>query len=161
MDKYIIFDGKKVEFYQTVRYEERVTVINIPNFRDIDILSLVQMIEAQLGSLGSIKDISAWAIRGTNAYLPYGIRIFFIKNDTNTTLPLFLTHDDGKINLFYQGCKPACRFCKQIKHWKSECKEIKIKKLNKKNSDQKKESSATPILMLVVSDTVAKSPKGD
>ncbi|OLY78949.1 hypothetical protein AYI68_g6991, partial [Smittium mucronatum] len=156
MGKYIMYDGKKIEFYQTVRYEEKVTVVNIPSFRDMDILSLIKLIGSQLGPLGSIKDISAWAIRGTNAFLPYGIRIFFVKNDVDTELPLFLTHEDGKINLFYQGCKPACSFCKQGGHWKSECNDLKQKKSKKteldgNNSDGREKISVAPIQELSVS----------
>ncbi|OLY79709.1 hypothetical protein AYI68_g6216 [Smittium mucronatum] len=140
MKKYIIFDGKKIELYQTVRYEEKVTVINIPNYRDVDILSITEMIKTQLGPLGTIKDISALAIKGTKVFLPYGIRIFFCKNDADTELPLFLIHDDGKINLFHQGCKAACSFCKQSGHWKSDCKELKLKKTSLKNSKEENSS---------------------
>ncbi|OLY82901.1 hypothetical protein AYI68_g2967, partial [Smittium mucronatum] len=33
MEKYIIYGEKKVEFYQTVRYEENGTIIDIPSYR--------------------------------------------------------------------------------------------------------------------------------
>ncbi|OLY85757.1 Autophagy-related protein 9, partial [Smittium mucronatum] len=140
MKKYIIFDGKKIELYQTVRYEEKVTVINFPNYRDMNILSIAEMIKTQLGPLVTIKDISALAIEITKVFLPYVIRIFFCKNDADTELPLFLIHDYGKINLFHQGCKAACSFFKQSGNWKSDCKELKLNKTTLKNSKEENSS---------------------
>ncbi|OMJ15074.1 hypothetical protein AYI69_g8329 [Smittium culicis] len=41
-------------------------------------------------------------------------------------LPSFLNHENGKINIFYKGCKEACSYFKEAGNWKSEC--LKIKK---------------------------------
>ncbi|OLY78449.1 hypothetical protein AYI68_g7502 [Smittium mucronatum] len=147
LEKYMAYDGKKIELYQTVRYEEDVAVINVPSFRDINILSLLEIIKEQLTPFGTIKDISAWANKDTNIFLPYGLKIFFSKNSKDIELPLFLMHDSGKIKLFYSGCKPACSFCKENGHWKSECIEmldkIKARKvlLEKKKGPAKKNTS--------------------
>ncbi|OMJ17658.1 hypothetical protein AYI70_g5834, partial [Smittium culicis] len=46
-------------------------------------------------------------------------------------LPSFLDHENGKINIFYKGCKEACSYCKEAGHWKSECHKIKKNQIKK------------------------------
>ncbi|OMJ17597.1 hypothetical protein AYI70_g5879 [Smittium culicis] len=46
-------------------------------------------------------------------------------------LPSFLDHENGKINIFYKGCKEACSYCKETGHWKSECHKIKKNQIKK------------------------------
>ncbi|OMJ13009.1 hypothetical protein AYI69_g9172 [Smittium culicis] len=50
-------------------------------------------------------------------------------------LPSFLDHENGKINIFYKGCKEAFSYCKEAGHWKSECLKIK-KNVTKKNATE-------------------------
>ncbi|OMJ12996.1 hypothetical protein AYI69_g9180 [Smittium culicis] len=50
-------------------------------------------------------------------------------------LPSFLDHENGKINIFYKGCKEVCSYCKEAGYWKSECLKIK-KNVIKKNATE-------------------------
>ncbi|OMJ23946.1 hypothetical protein AYI70_g1914 [Smittium culicis] len=50
-------------------------------------------------------------------------------------LPSFLDHENGKINIFYKGCKEACSYCKEAGHWKSECHKIKKNQIKKNARD--------------------------
>ncbi|OMJ28305.1 hypothetical protein AYI69_g2221, partial [Smittium culicis] len=118
---FICRQGIKIEFYQTVKFEEDITIINIPNFKDVDIITMIEIIKSQLENCGEIKDISALARKGTGEFLPYGMKILFAKKSVDTDLPSFFLHDGGKINLFYRGCKEAG-------HWKSACPQIEKKK---------------------------------
>ncbi|OMJ09457.1 hypothetical protein AYI70_g10914, partial [Smittium culicis] len=70
----LVFNGKRIEFYQTVKFEEDVTIISIPNHRDTGILTMIKLIKEQLLPLGTIDDVSAWAQKGTNAFIPFGMK---------------------------------------------------------------------------------------
>ncbi|OMJ12137.1 hypothetical protein AYI69_g9543 [Smittium culicis] len=112
---FICRQGIKIEFYQTVKFEEDITIINIPNFKDVDIITMIDIIESQLENCGEIKDISALARKGTGEFLPYGMKIFFAKKSVDTYLPSFFVHDGGKINLFYRGKKKKFNISKKVK----------------------------------------------
>ncbi|OMJ19074.1 hypothetical protein AYI69_g6768 [Smittium culicis] len=101
----LVYSDKPIDLYQTVNIEEDITVVNIRNFRD---------------------DISAWRRFDNNQYIPHGIKALVKKNNIEDDLPSFIDHENGKINIFYKGCKEACSYCKEAEHWKSEC--LKIKK---------------------------------
>ncbi|OMJ23292.1 hypothetical protein AYI69_g5029, partial [Smittium culicis] len=45
---FICRQGIKIEFYQTVKFEEDITIINIPNFKDVDIITMIEIIKSQL-----------------------------------------------------------------------------------------------------------------
>ncbi|OMJ15330.1 hypothetical protein AYI70_g7342 [Smittium culicis] len=118
---FICRQGVKIEFYQTVKFEKDITIINIPNFKGVDIIKIISK------NSGEIKDISALARKGTGDFLPYGMKILFEKKSVDTDLSSFFVHDGGKIDLFYRGCKEACSFCKEEGHWKSACIQIEKK----------------------------------
>ncbi|OMJ13193.1 hypothetical protein AYI69_g9097 [Smittium culicis] len=138
----LVHNGKRIEFYQTVKFEEDVTIISIPNHRDMGILTMIKLIKEQLLPLGTIDDVSAWAQKGTNAFIPFGMKVLFRKSTPETEIPSFLVHPEGRIGLFYKGCVEACSFCKKVGHWKSACPDIELKeieKINRKNiANQKK-----------------------
>ncbi|OMJ15789.1 hypothetical protein AYI70_g7027, partial [Smittium culicis] len=126
----------------TVKFEEDVTIISIPNHRDTGILTMIKLIKEQLLPLGTIDDDSAWAQKGTNAFIPFGMKVLFRKSTPETAIPSFLVHPEGRIGLFYKGCVEACSFCKIVGHWKSACPDIELKeieKISRKNkANQKK-----------------------
>ncbi|OMJ15325.1 hypothetical protein AYI69_g8230 [Smittium culicis] len=124
--------GEEIEFYQTVKYDEDVTIINIPNFRDVGIKSIIKLIKKELEAYGTIKDISAWSKKGRFEFLPSKMMVLFIKNDIRAEIPNFLEHENGKICMFYKGCQQICSYCKKSGHWKSECPELK-NKISEKN----------------------------
>ncbi|OMJ13255.1 hypothetical protein AYI70_g8622 [Smittium culicis] len=115
--------------------------VNIPNFKEISISKMIELVTKQLKPLGEIKDISALCNKYRNEYIPYGMKVLLRKNTIDTELPLFLDHEDGRINIFYRGCKEACSYCKKDGHWKSECPTLKnITKKKKFMSDMAKSS---------------------
>ncbi|OMJ24754.1 hypothetical protein AYI70_g1372 [Smittium culicis] len=105
MSTKLVYNEKPIDLYQTVKIEEDITVVNIPNFRDRRF--------------------------DNNQYLPYGIKVLVKKNNMDVDLPSFLDHENGKINIFYEGCKEACSYCKEAGHWKSECHKIKKNQIKK------------------------------
>ncbi|OMJ21581.1 hypothetical protein AYI70_g3412 [Smittium culicis] len=109
MSKTLNYDDQKIDLYQTVKIEEDIMTVNIPNFKEISITKMIELVTKQLKPLGEIKDIS----------------VLLRKNTIETELPLFLDHKDGRINIFYRGCKEACSYCKKDGHWKSECPTLK------------------------------------
>ncbi|OMJ15937.1 hypothetical protein AYI70_g6928 [Smittium culicis] len=105
--------------YQTEKIEEDITVVNIPNLGDVDILTLLNLIKDTLEPISGIIDISALRRKGLTEFLPYGVKILLRKKSVDTIIPSFLDYEYGKINIFYRGCKEACSYCKQEGHWKS------------------------------------------
>ncbi|OMJ15045.1 hypothetical protein AYI69_g8340 [Smittium culicis] len=96
---------------------------------------MVKLISKELGTWCEIKDISAWRRFDNNQYIPHGIKVLVKKNNMEDDLPSFLDHENGKINIFYKGCKEACSYCKEAGNWKSECLEIK-KNLIRRNATE-------------------------
>ncbi|OMJ25528.1 hypothetical protein AYI70_g834, partial [Smittium culicis] len=131
MSTKLVYNDKPIDLYQTVKIEEDITVVNIPNFRDVGIEPMAKLILKELGPWCEIKDIIAWRRFDNNQYLPYGIKVLVKKNNMEVDLPSFLDHENGKINIFYKGCKEACSYCKEAGHWKSECHKIKKNKIKK------------------------------
>ncbi|OMJ30016.1 hypothetical protein AYI69_g447, partial [Smittium culicis] len=125
MSKTLTYDSQKIDPYQTVKMEEDIMTVNIPNFKEISITKMIELVTKQLKPLGKIKDISALCNKYINEYIPYGMKVLLRKNTIETELPLFLDHEDGRINIFYRGCKEACSYCKKDGHWKSECPTLK------------------------------------
>ncbi|OMJ14911.1 hypothetical protein AYI69_g8388 [Smittium culicis] len=131
----LVYSDKPIDLYQTVKIEEDITVVNIPNFRDVRIEPMFKLISKELGPLCEIKDISAWRRFDNNQYIPHGIKVLVKKYNMEDDLPSFLDHENGKINIFYKGCKEACSYCKEAGHWKSECLKIK-KNLIRRNATE-------------------------
>ncbi|OMJ09900.1 hypothetical protein AYI70_g10658 [Smittium culicis] len=127
----LVYNYKSIDLYQTVKIKEDITVVNIPNFRDVGIEPMAKLILKELGPWCEIKDISAWRRFDNNQYLPYGIKVLVKKNNMEVDLPSFLDHENGKINIFYKGCKEACSYFKEAGHWKSECHKIKKNQIKK------------------------------
>ncbi|OMJ11663.1 hypothetical protein AYI70_g9573 [Smittium culicis] len=131
MSKTLTYDDQKIDLYQTVKIEEDIMTVNIPNFKEISIAKMIELVTKQLKPLDEIKDIIALCNKYRNEFIPYGMKALLRKNTIETELPLFLGHEDSRINIFYRGCKEACSYCKKDGHWKSECptlKNITIKK---------------------------------
>ncbi|OMJ16304.1 hypothetical protein AYI70_g6698, partial [Smittium culicis] len=74
MSTKLVYNDKPIDLYQTVKIEEDITVVNIPNFRDVGIEPMAMLILKELGPWCEIKDISAWRRFDNNQYLPYGIK---------------------------------------------------------------------------------------
>ncbi|OMJ10191.1 hypothetical protein AYI70_g10476 [Smittium culicis] len=136
MSKTLTYDDQKIYLYQTVKIEEDIMTVNIPNFKEISITKMIELVTKQLKPLGEIKDISALCNKYRNEYIPYGMKILLRKNTIETELPLFLDHEDGRINILYRGCKEACSYCKKDGHWKSEFPTLKNITIKKKNYEQ-------------------------
>ncbi|OMJ22335.1 RNA-directed DNA polymerase from mobile element jockey [Smittium culicis] len=58
--------------YQAEKLEEDITVVNIPNLGDVDILTLLNLIKDTLEPISEIIDISALCRKGLTETLPYG-----------------------------------------------------------------------------------------
>ncbi|OMJ24428.1 hypothetical protein AYI70_g1588 [Smittium culicis] len=121
--------GIKIEFYQTLEFEKDIKIINIPNFKSVDINTMIYIIKIQLENSGEIKDISALSRKRTEEFLPYGKKILFAKKSIDTDLPSLFAHEGGDINLFYRGCKEACSFCKEDGYWKSAYPQLEKKRI--------------------------------
>ncbi|OMJ12799.1 hypothetical protein AYI69_g9259 [Smittium culicis] len=111
----LVYNDKPIALYQTVKIEEDITVVNIPNFRDVGIEPMRRF--------------------DNNQYIPHGIKVLVKKYNMKDDLPSFLDHENGKINIFYKGCKEACSYCKEAGHWKSKCLKIK-KNLIRRNATE-------------------------
>ncbi|OMJ08219.1 hypothetical protein AYI69_g11156 [Smittium culicis] len=105
----LVYNYKPIDLYQTVKIEEDITVVNIPNFRDVGIEPMTKLISKELGTWCEIKDISSMRRFDINQYIPHGIKVL--------------------------GCKEACSYCKEAGHWKSECLQIK-KNVIKRNATE-------------------------
>ncbi|OMJ16463.1 hypothetical protein AYI70_g6578 [Smittium culicis] len=125
--------------YQTEKLEEDITVVNIPNLGDVDILTLLNLIKDTLEPISKIIDISALCRKGLTEFLPYGVIILLRKKSADKIIPSFLDYEYGKINIFYRRCKEACSYCKQEEHWKSNCEFLK----NKSRKNPKKNPNET------------------
>ncbi|OMJ18315.1 hypothetical protein AYI70_g5420 [Smittium culicis] len=95
MSTKLAYDDKPIDLYQTAKIEEYITVVNIPNFRDIGIEPIAKLILKELGTWCEIKDISAWRRFVNNQYLPYGIKVL-VKKKKNIEVDLlsFLDHEN-------------------------------------------------------------------
>ncbi|OMJ20713.1 hypothetical protein AYI70_g3940, partial [Smittium culicis] len=60
MSTKLVYNDKPIDLYQTVKIEEDITVVNIPNFRDVGIEPMAKLILKELWPWCEIKDISAW-----------------------------------------------------------------------------------------------------
>ncbi|OMJ22108.1 hypothetical protein AYI70_g3078 [Smittium culicis] len=96
MSTKLVYNDKPIDLYQTVKIEEDITVVNIPNFRDVGIEPMAKLILKELGPWCEIKDISAWRRFYNNQYLPYGIKVLVKKNNIEIDLPSFLDHENGE-----------------------------------------------------------------
>ncbi|OMJ10008.1 hypothetical protein AYI70_g10594, partial [Smittium culicis] len=139
MQKTFSHNLKEIEMYQTEKLEEDITVVNIPNLGDVDILTLPNLIKDTLEPTSEIIDISALCRKGLTKFLPYGVKILLRKKYVDTIIPSFLDYEYGKINIFYRGCKEACSYCKQEGHRKSICEFLK----NKSRKNPKKNPNET------------------
>ncbi|OMJ14433.1 hypothetical protein AYI70_g7872, partial [Smittium culicis] len=95
MSTKLVYNDKQIDLYQTVKIEGDITVVNIPNFRDVGIEPMVKIILKELGPWCEIKDISAWRRFDNNQYLPYGIKVLVKKNNMEVDLPSFLDHENA------------------------------------------------------------------
>ncbi|OMJ17962.1 hypothetical protein AYI70_g5640 [Smittium culicis] len=109
--------------YQTEKLEEDITVVNIPNLGDVDILTLLNLIKDTLEPISEIIDISALCRKGLTEFLPYGVKILLRKKSAESIIPSFLDYD----------------YCKQEGHWKSNCEFLK----NKSRKNPKKNQNET------------------
>ncbi|OMJ15518.1 hypothetical protein AYI70_g7215, partial [Smittium culicis] len=94
MSTKLVYNDKPIDLYQTVKIEEDITVVNIPNFRDVGIEPMAKLILKELGPWCEIKDISALRRFDNNQYLPYGIKVLVKKNNMEADLPSFLDHEN-------------------------------------------------------------------
>ncbi|OMJ13250.1 hypothetical protein AYI69_g9067 [Smittium culicis] len=109
MSKTLTYEDQKIYLYQTVKMEEDIMTVNIPNFKEISITKMVH----------------ALCNKDRNECIPYGMKVLLRKNTIDTKLTLFLDHEDGRIIIFYRGFKEVCSYCKKDIHWKSECSALK------------------------------------
>ncbi|OMJ26169.1 hypothetical protein AYI70_g371 [Smittium culicis] len=72
MQKTFSHNLKEIEMYQTEKLEEDITVVNIPNLGDVDILTLMDLIKDTLEQISEIIDISSLCRKGLTEFLPYG-----------------------------------------------------------------------------------------
>ncbi|OMJ10082.1 hypothetical protein AYI70_g10539 [Smittium culicis] len=120
--------------YQTEKIEEEITVVNIPNLGDVDILTLLNLIKETIEPISEIIDIRSLCRKGLTEFLPYGVKILLKKKTAEAIIPSFLDYEYGRINIFYRGCKEACSYYKEEGHWKSSCEIL----LSRKNKSSKK-----------------------
>ncbi|OMJ14751.1 hypothetical protein AYI69_g8460 [Smittium culicis] len=139
MQKTFSHNLKEIEMYQNEKLEEDISVVNTPNLGYVGILTLLDLIKNTLEPISEIIDISALCRKGLTEFLPYGVKILLKKKTAETIIPSFLDYEYGRINIFYRGCKEACSYCKQEKHWKSNCEFLK----NKSRKSTKKAQNKT------------------
>ncbi|OMJ11595.1 hypothetical protein AYI69_g9773, partial [Smittium culicis] len=70
----LVYSDKPIYLYQTVKIEEDITVVNIPNFSDVGIEPMAKFISDELVPWCEIKDISSWRRFDNNQYLPYRMK---------------------------------------------------------------------------------------
>ncbi|OMJ24345.1 hypothetical protein AYI70_g1651 [Smittium culicis] len=134
MQKTFSHNLKELEMYHTEKLEEDITVVNIPNLGDVDILTLLNLIKDTLEPISEINDISALCRKGLTEFPPYGVKIILKMKTAEAIIPSFHDYEYGRINIFYRGCKEACSYCKEEGHWKSSCEIL----LSRKNKSSKK-----------------------
>ncbi|OMJ08194.1 hypothetical protein AYI69_g11163, partial [Smittium culicis] len=83
----LVYNDKPIDLNQTVKIGEDITVVNIPNFRDVGIEPIVKLISKELGPWCEIKDISAWRRFDNNQYIPHGIKVLVKKYNMEDDLP--------------------------------------------------------------------------
>ncbi|OMJ19683.1 hypothetical protein AYI70_g4575 [Smittium culicis] len=94
MSTKLVYNDKPIDLYQTLKIEEDITVVKIPNFRDVGIEPMAKLIAKELGPWCEIKDISAWRRFDNNQYLPSGIKVLAKKNNMEADVPSFLDHEN-------------------------------------------------------------------
>ncbi|OMJ08880.1 hypothetical protein AYI70_g11250 [Smittium culicis] len=70
---------KEIEMYQTEKLEEDITVVNISNLGDVDILTLLDLMKDTFEPISEIIDISALCRKWLTEFLPYGVKILIKK----------------------------------------------------------------------------------
>ncbi|OMJ17860.1 hypothetical protein AYI69_g7264 [Smittium culicis] len=71
------YGNKQIDLYQTVKPEEDITIINVPNYRDVGILSMIKIIKEQIEPMATIFDIFR---KGRN-------KIGFVFKSSETRIP--------------------------------------------------------------------------
>ncbi|PVU89583.1 hypothetical protein BB560_006285, partial [Smittium megazygosporum] len=107
----LFYEGKKIEFFQTVHYEEEVMIITIPSFKDVQGETLFKAACKTLSKYGTVKDASARFVRGTSTMVPFGMKILFAKN-SEKDMPNFIKVQKSRVGMFWRGCTPSCNYCK-------------------------------------------------
>ncbi|OMJ09029.1 hypothetical protein AYI69_g10844 [Smittium culicis] len=125
-------------------YEEDITVFKIPNLGDVDILTLLDLTKETVEPISEIIDISDLCRKGLTEFLPYGVKILLKNKSAETIIPSFLDYEYGRINIFYRGCKKACSYCKQERHWKSGYKYIEPSAAEIPHSETKESDKVGP-----------------
>ncbi|PVV00474.1 hypothetical protein BB560_005143, partial [Smittium megazygosporum] len=128
---------KKIEFFQTVHYEEEVMIITIPSFKDVQGETLFKAACKTLSKYGTVKDASARFVRGTSTMVPFGMKILFAKN-SEKDMPNFIKVQKSRVGMFWRGCTPSCNYRK---------KEISDVEPKSANVDTNKSESAKDIVM--------------
>ncbi|OMJ13597.1 hypothetical protein AYI70_g8401 [Smittium culicis] len=95
---------KEIEMYQTEKLQEDITVVDIPNLGDVDILTLLDLIKETIEPISEIIDISALCRKGLTEFLPYGVKILLRKKSADTIILNFLDYENRRINIFNRGC---------------------------------------------------------
>ncbi|PVU93121.1 hypothetical protein BB561_003460 [Smittium simulii] len=124
MNTPIYYNGIAVELYQTVTLEEGTQIITIPNTNSLNIIKLVEAVNNTFTKNGIIYDFSAYKNKNNGKFHTFGVKFLFKKTIYSFEIPTFLEIDKFVLALNYSGCKPVCSFCKQQRHWRSECPEL-------------------------------------
>ncbi|PVV00286.1 hypothetical protein BB560_005339 [Smittium megazygosporum] len=130
----LFYEGKKIEFFQTVCYEEELMTITIPSFKDVQGETLFKAACNTLSKYGTIKDASARFTRGTSMLIPFGMKILLVKT-SEEEIPNFIEVENSRIGIFWRGYTPSCNYCKKYGHWESGCPEIMQKTLSKRGNE--------------------------
>ncbi|PVV03548.1 hypothetical protein BB560_001965 [Smittium megazygosporum] len=109
----LFYEGKKIEFFQTVHYEEEVMIITIPSFKDVQGETLFKAACKTLSKYGTVKDASARFVRGTSTMVPFGMKILFAKS-SEKDMPNFIKVQKSRVGMFWRGCTPSCNYCKKL-----------------------------------------------
>ncbi|PVU91195.1 hypothetical protein BB561_004516 [Smittium simulii] len=135
MNTPIYYNGIAVELYRTVTLEERTHIITITNTKNVNIKRVVEAVNNTFTKNGIIYDFSAYKNKKSGKFHTFRIKFLFKKTIDSFEIPTFLEIKNFFLALTYRGCKPVCIFCKQHKHCKSDCPELKkFKQNNKKHS---------------------------
>ncbi|PVU96212.1 hypothetical protein BB561_001332 [Smittium simulii] len=94
-----IYNGRPVDFYQTVNYDKDVTIVKIQNFSGVAMSDIIASLSKKLSSIGTITDISC--------YKPYDMKVLFKKSDPQAEIPNLLEFENIVVPITYKGCKPA------------------------------------------------------
>ncbi|PVU91580.1 hypothetical protein BB561_004322 [Smittium simulii] len=101
--------GRQVDLYQTVNIDKDIRVIKINNFQKVGVKTMVNALKETLNPIGEISDISAWAVKNKNRFMPYDMKV---------EIPNLIEVGGEFIPITYRGCQPICSFCKKSGHWK-------------------------------------------